>query len=349
MIQCTLGNLSSGEPIEAYTLKNSSGASAQILTYGGILMSLQIPDRKGRLEDIVLGYNELAPYLAGHPFFGAITGRIAGRVTDGIIKVEGKEYALACNDGRNHLHGGLNGLDKRLWAAEPSVSSDGGESLRLTYRSPDGEEGYPGTIELAITYTLTDTNALVIDSEATADRVTPLCLTNHSYFNLAGEGSGSVADHEVQILADAFIPTDDEMTLLGTSQSVIEGGNDFRTQRRLGDTLPRLFKSHGDVYLLRSPHDLRPTEPTLVARITEPRSGRVLEVFTDESCLQFYTAVSLDGTDIGKSGRSYEPHAGLCLECQGYANGAGTSAFGDILIRPGQPQRHRTIYGFSTT
>lgn len=349
MIQCTLGNLSSGEPIEAYTLESSSGASAQILTYGGILMSLQTPDRNGYLNDIVLGYKDLAPYLAGHPFFGAVTGRIAGRVTDGIITVAGKEYALACNDGRNHLHGGLKGLDKRLWAAEPVTRSDGSDSLRLTYRSPDGEEGYPGTIELAITYTLTDTNALVIDSEATADRVTPLCLTNHSYFNLAGEGSGSVADHEIQILADAFIPTDDDMTLLGTSQPVSEGGNDFRTPKRLGDALPRLFKSHGDVYLLRSPHNFSPTEPTLVARITEPRFGRVLEVFTDESCLQFYTAVSLDGTDTGKSGRPYEPHAGLCLECQGYANGSSTSAFGDILIRPGQPQRHRTIYGFSTT
>lgn len=347
MIQRTLGNLPTGEPVEACTLTSTSGASVEILTYGGIIRSLIVPDRIGHLDDVVLGFDELAPYLAGHPFFGAITGRIAGRVTDGIITVEGTDYTLACNDGRNHLHGGLKGLDKRLWTAEPSVPPDGGDSLRLTYRSPDGEEGYPGAIDIAITYTLTEANALIIDSVATADRVTPLCLTNHSYFNLAGEGSGSTADHQIQILADAFIPTDDDMTLLGTSEPVVTGGNDFRMPRRLGDVLPGLFKSHGDVYLLRSPHDHRPPQPTLAARIVEPRSGRVLEVCTDEACLQFYTAVSLDGTNRGKSGHNYEPYAGLCLECQGYANGAGTAEFGDILVRPGQPQRHRTVYAFS--
>ena len=348
MTHKTIGSFPTGEPVDAHLLTNESGASAEILTYGGILRSLMIPDRDGQLDDVVLGFNDLAPYLEGHPFFGAITGRIAGRVTDGIITVEGKDYALACNDGRNHLHGGLNGLDKRLWAAEPMTRSDGSSSLRLTYQSPDGEEGYPGTIHIAITYTLTEGNALIIDSKATADRATPLCLTNHSYFNLAGEGSGSVANHEVQILADAFIATDEDMTLLGNSRPVVAGVNDFRNSRRLGDALPGLFKSHGDVYLLRSPYDLRPTEPTLAARIVEPRSGRVLEVHTDESCLQFYTAVSLDGSDIGKSGRAYQPHAGLCLECQGYANGTQTAEFGDILVRPGQTQRHQTRYAFST-
>ncbi|MEZ5275940.1 MAG: aldose epimerase family protein [Opitutaceae bacterium] len=342
------GSLSTGEPVEAHLLANPSGASVEILTYGGIIRSLKVPDRNGQIKDVVLGFNDFGPYLAGHPFFGAITGRIAGRVSDGKLRVGDREYDLLRNDGRNHLHGGRTGLDKRLWKAAAVSGPDGADSVRLTYHSPDGEEGYPGTVDISVTYTLTSGNALIIDSEALSDQVTPLCLTNHSYFNLAGESAGSIADHELQILAGAFIPTSDDMTLSGQAAPVVDGVNDFRKPRNLGAALPRLFKSHGDVYLLRTPFDVRPKEPTLAARVVDRGSGRVLEVLTDESCLQFYTALSLDGSNIGKSGRPYLPHAGLCLECQGYANGADNPVFGDILVRPGEPQRRRTIYAFST-
>jgi aldose 1-epimerase len=342
------GPLPSGESIEAHTLANASGASVQVLTYGGIVTSLRVPDRRGRFDDVVLGFDHLAPYVARHPYFGAITGRIAGRIAAGRLQVEGRAYMLACNDGPNHLHGGHVGLDKRVWTARPMQGTDGAASLRLTYRSPDGEEGYPGNVDIAVTYTLTAGNAFVVETSATADRVTPLSLAHHSYFNLAGEGSGTIADHEVEIFADAYVPADNGMVLSGRREAVAAHGNDFNHPRRLGDALPHLFKAHGDLYLLRGADALPPADPTLSARVFEPQSGRVLEVFTNESCLQFYSGSALDGSCVGKSGRAYGPHAGLCLECQGYPEGSSRPAFGDILIRPGQAQRRRTIYAFST-
>lgn len=342
------GSLPSGETVEAYTLANAAGASVQVLTYGGIVTSLRMPDRLGRLDDVVLGFDRLGPYLAGHPYFGAIVGRIAGRVSGGRLSVAGRDYALACNDRSNHLHGGHTGLDKRLWRANPAARRDGADSLRLTYRSPDGEEGYPGNIELAVTYTLTAACELIIDTVANADRSTPLSLAHHSYFNLAGEGSGSVAGHELQILAEACVPTDEAMTLSGRREALTGRPGDFTRPLRLGEAMPQLFQAHGDLYHLRAPFAMPPAAPTLAARVAEPQSGRVLEVSTDESCLQFYTGASLDGTLVGKSRRAYGPHAGLCLECQGYPDGASRPEFGDILLRPGVPQHRRTIYAFST-
>ena len=344
----SIGSLPSGETIEAYTLDNASGASAQVLTYGGIVTSLRMPDRHGRFVDVVLGFTALAPYVAGHPYFGAIAGRIAGRVSGGRLPVEERVYQLARNDGPNHLHGGYVGLDKRVWNARPMPRGDGAASLQLTYRSPDGEEGYPGNIDIAVTYTLTATNALLVETEARADRVTPLSLAHHSYFNLAGEGSGAIEDHEIQIFSSEIIPADEKMTLSGRRESVAGCACDFRRPRRLGDVLPQLFQTHGDFYLLREVPAAPPARPSLVARVVEPRSGRVLEVSTDESGLQFYTGSALDGTMVGKCGRAYGRHAGLCLECQGYPDAASLPALGDILVRPGQPQRRTTSYAFST-
>ncbi|HND61033.1 MAG TPA: aldose epimerase family protein [Opitutaceae bacterium] len=335
------GTMPSGEPVTAWTLSNKTGASVEILTLGGIVRTLSVPDRHGRLADVVLGFDTLAAYVARHPYFGAIIGRIAGRVTNGSLLVEGRAYPLARNNGPNHLHGGLVGLDRRVWQAEPVARPDGAASLRLSYHSPDGEEGYPGTVDLAVTYTWTADHVLVIESEATADRPTPISLAHHGYFNLAGEGSGSVADHEVQILADTVIPTDEHFTLLGRRQPVAGQPGDFRVPRRLGDALPSLYQAHGDTYELGAPGG------RVVARVTEPRSGRQLTVTTDEAWLQFYTGVALDGTLVGKSGRVYGPHAGLCVECQGYPDATNRPGFGDILVRPGTPQRRRTAYAFT--
>lgn len=343
------GTLPSGEKIDLITLTNAAGASVEVIPYGGIIRALRVPDRQGRLDDVVLGLADLASYLRGHPCFGAIIGRIAGRVTDGRLVMPDKVYQLVCNHGRNHLHGGVTGLDKRLWAAQPLTQPDGAEAVRLTYRSPDGEEGYPGTIDIAVTYTLTAANALVVASEATADRLTPLCLSQHSYFNLAGEGSGPVTGHEVQIHAAACMPASDGiMTLSGRAVPVAGTGTDFTRPRRLGDALPGIFKAHGDLYLFRDKGATVPAAPTPAARIVEPQSGRVLEVSTTEPGMQFYTGVALDGTLTGKSGRAYGPHAGLCLECQGYPDGSSRPEFGDILIRPGATQRRTTVYAFST-
>jgi len=343
------GFLPSGESVEAYTLTNGAGASAQVLNYGGIVTSLRMPDREARMADIVLGFNGLEDYVEGHRYFGAILGRIAGRVTGGRVSLEGNHYVLECNDRTNHLHGGRRGLDRRVWDAQPLARPDGGSSLRLAYTSPDGEEGYPGTVDIAVTYTLTAGNAFIVESEAAADRVTPLSLGHHSYFNLAGEDSGDISGHEFQILADEYVPAGDSMTLTDIREQVAGRGADFRNPRRIGEALPSLFEAHGDLYLLRSPGAPNPISPRLAARVVERRAGRVLEVFTNESCLQFYTGVSLDGTSVGKSGLPYGPHAGFCLECHGYPNASGTGAFGDILVGPDRPQHRCTIYSFSTS
>jgi len=340
------GTLLTGETVEQHTLSNSAGASLDVITYGGIITALRVPDTKGAMADVVLGYDNLEAYVARHPYFGAIIGRIAGRVSDGYLSLGGQDYQLVCNDKPNHLHGGLTGFDKRLWKATPITRSDGAESLRLTYHSPDGEEGYPGNLDIAITYTLTAHNELIIESEANTDQETPLSMTNHSYFNLSGEGSGSIAEHEIQILADNYVPSADEnMTLSGRSESVGDTSCDFRTVYTLSDVIAKVYRGHGDNYQLR-PQAI--AEPKLTARVVDPPSGRVMEVLTTETNLQFYTGLALDGTDIGKSGRAYEAHAGLCLECQGYPDGVSHPELGDILVRPGTPQRRTTIYAFST-
>jgi aldose 1-epimerase len=276
-----------------------------------------------------------------------MVGRIAGRVTGGRIRVDGRDYLLERNDGRNHLHGGRRGLDKRVWVARAFREGDGASSLELAYTSPDGEEGYPGTLEISVTYTLTASNALIVDSRATSDRPSPLGLAHHSYFNLAGEQSGTVLGHEVMISADEFVSADGDMTLGARRERVEGSGADLRIPRNLGNALPDLFGSHGDFYLLR-PHGAQgPQSSKLAALVSEPGSGRVLGVFTDESCLQFYTGAMLDGTQVGKSGEPYAPFAGLCLECQGYPNATVEDGFGDIIVRPGAPQVRRTIYAFS--
>lgn len=339
------GRLPSGEPVEAYTLSNASGASVEAITYGGIVTSLRMLDRQGRLIDVVLGFASLAPYLERHPYFGAIVGRVAGRITAGCFTLDGCRYELARNDGPNHLHGGLAGFDQRLWTAQPLLGTDGAASLRLTYRSPDGEEGYPGTVDVAVTYTLSAENDFIVETEAVTDRPTPFSLTQHSYFNLAGENAGGIAGHRLQIYADEFAPTDGALTLLGRRVGVEGRSNDFNRPRSLGHAIQDLFQRHGDLYFVRrSRHS--PRTYAIAARVIEPTTGLALEVHTTETCVQLYTGSALDGTLIGKSGRPYGPHAGLSLECQGYPDGVNTPELGDIVLRPGQARRSTTVYSF---
>ncbi len=332
------GRLPSGESVERYEASNGSGMSVGILTYGGIVQSLCTPDAAGRVSDVVLGFNNLGDYLRGHPYFGAITGRVAGRISGGKFRIGDREYVLSRNNGPNHLHGGVTGLDKRLWRAEAD-----GAKLVLKYHSPDGEEGYPGVADLTVSYVLTGQNELVITSEVATDQPTPVSLTNHSYFNLAGDGSGTVEEHAVQILADEFVPADGELTLSGRRESVEGLPNDLRRPRRLGDILGGLNLRHGDNYLLP-----RAVEGGLreVARVSEPSSRRELVVSSDEDCLQFYTGFFLDGSLAGKSGSPYRTHAGLCLECQGYPDGVAFPELGAILTVPGHPRRRTTVYRF---
>ncbi|MEI8311802.1 MAG: aldose epimerase family protein [Verrucomicrobiota bacterium] len=337
------GKLPSGEIVEAFTLAGAAGATLEFLTYGGIVRSIKMPDRDGRLADIVLGFDSLEPYLAGHPYFGVIAGRVAGRIPGGRFTLEGKTYELVKNDGPNHLHGGLRGLDKRIWKAEPNERADGADSVRLTYVSPDGEEGYPGIVDFSVTYTLTQDNVFIIESEATSDRSTPVSLTHHSYFNLAGEGSGDIFDHDLTIFSDRAFLVDEWMTPLGRTEAVADSACDFSSPRRLGDVIPHLFRKHGDCYALPGAHELY-----LAARLSDPASRRTLAVSTNERCLQIYTAANLDCPSAGKSGCPYLPFAGFCLECEGYPAGVDFPEFGSILVASGRPQRRTTRYAFST-
>lgn len=340
MTQHSFGATPDGHEVVVYELANAAGASVRILNYGGIVQSLRVPDRNGLPGDVVLGGSDIAFYLRRHPYFGSIVGRVAGRISRGKLQIGGQDYALAVNNPPNHLHGGLVGLDRRVWRTEPH----GDHVLMLHYRSPDGEEGYPGNVDFRVGYRLTDENELVITSEAAADEPTPISLTNHSYFNLAGEGNGPVDDHFVQILADEYVPTDGNLTLSGERRSVAGQAADRREPARFADFVPRLHLQHGDNYLLNPRGD----EVAVVARLSDPRSGRSLEVRTNEACLQFYTGAYLDGSFIGKAGTPYAAHHGLCLECQGYPDGVTQPEFGDLIVRPGQPRRRTTVYAFGT-
>lgn len=334
-----------GTEVQAWTLVNTQGLLLEVITYGGIVTRLLAPNRDGRVADVVLGFNTLDAYLAGHPYFGAIIGRVAGRITGGQFTLGERNYQLAVNNPPNHLHGGRVGFDKRVWNAEALPQAKGFTALRLRLHSPDGEEGYPGNVETSVTYTLTDQNEFILETAVTTDQPTPISLTHHSYFNLSGEGSGSVADHEIQIHADNYAPTDEAMTFLGRRSPVDQAGNDFRRPRRLAEALPHLLRAHGDLYFVRrAGSESQALVPA--ARVSDPQSGRVLEVRTTEECLQFYSGVSLDGSLQGKSGRPYGPHAGFCLEAEGYPNGINRPALGDIVLRPGETRRHTTVYSF---
>ena len=266
------------------------------------------------------------------------------------LQLGGKTYELALNDSTNHLHGGVQGFDKRVWTAIPVLDPDGAPSLRLSYISHDGEEGYPGEARVMVTYTITESNVLLVETEAAASQPTPLSLTQHSYFNLAGEAADSIVDHVLQIHSDEFVLTDERMTLLGRVVSVAGRGCDFRQPKCLRDEIPRLFQCHGDLYHVRGPVQNGPElRPVPIARLVHPESGRVLEVSTTETYMQLYTGAGLNGTLMGKSGVAYARHAGLCLECEGYPDGANAPALGDIILRPGHPRRAISRYAFCTS
>jgi len=320
----------------------------ETITYGGIVTRILAPDRAGRVADVVLGFNDLGSYVAGSPYFGAIAGRVAGRISRAKFELDGRTYKLFANDPPNHLHGGMHGFDKKIWSATPIDNGHGAVSLRLKYRSLDGEEGYPGTVDAAVTYTVTADNKFVIESLASTDRPTPFALTHHSYFNLGGEGAGTIDNHELQIEADEVVAVDEHMTLLGRLEAVTKGGNDFRQPRCLGEAIPLLFQSHGDLYYIRKGSaGVGKSKPLTVARLAHPDSGRVLELFTTESYFQLYTGSALDGTLTGKSGVPYARHAGVCLECEGYPDGANVPELGDIILRPESGQQQTTVYAFS--
>jgi len=339
------GKLPTGETVRQFTLANSQGLCLKAINYGGTITELHAPDRQGQTKDVVLGLNSIEEYLDGHPYFGAIVGRVAGRITGARFALDGKEYRLASNDSPNHLHGGLDALDKKLWAAETGEDADGDPCLTLAYTSPDGEEGYPGNVSIAVTYALTQQNELRIEYAATTDQATPLNMTNHSYFNLAGEGSGSIESHLLQIHTDKYVPADHNLTLSGKVASVAGEDIDFTKEKSMGDIIGEPLEIHGDNYMIRrdNNHDIVP-----VATVVEPASGRVMDVSSSESCLQFYTGKFLGDDPLkGKSGTIYPAYGGLCLECHGYPDGVNKPEIDDIILRPGETYRQTTVYRFS--
>ncbi len=340
------GTLPDGRTVEAWSLCGVGGLTLEALTYGGIVTKLLVPDSNGGKVDMVLGLSDLHSYAEGHPYFGAIVGRVAGRISGAKFDLNGHSFRLSSNEPPHHLHGGYSGFDKQVWSATPVVRPDGAPSIRLDYRSCDGEEGYPGNVAVSVTYTVTNDNVFLIDTCATTDQPTPFSLTHHSYFNLAGEGSGSIANHRLQVCADDFIGMNEDLSLSNRVESVAGTPNDLRVSTPLEGRLPQLAGGHGAMYRVRKPAVMG--EPVRIAELVHPASGRVLTCSTTNTYLQLYTASAFDGSITGKTGRHYGKYGGICLECEGYPNAANRPDLDDIILRPDAPQHHSTAYAFSS-
>jgi aldose 1-epimerase len=331
-------------PVQIYTLTNRNGLIAKITDYGAIVTELHVPDRTGRLADVVSGFETLDGYLKGAPYFGAIVGRVANRIANAEFTLDGTRYPLAANDTPHHLHGGVKGWDKVVWSATP-VDTPDGPSLQLIYVSKDGEEGYPGTVTARTVYTLTDKNELTVDMQATTDRPTLVNMAHHSYWNLGGHASGTILDHELTLYADRYTPGA-PMVPLGSTKPVAGTPFDFTRAKTIGSDLARtggtpIGYDHNFV-VNGEPDQLRP-----VARLKDPRSGRVMTVTADQPGVQFYTGNFLDGSLTGK-GATYVQHAALCLETQKFPNAINVPAWRDqVIARPGQAYRHRMIHSFT--
>jgi aldose 1-epimerase len=330
--------------VELYTLTNRNGLVLKVTTYGATVTELHVPDRNGKLADVVLGFDNLQGYLSGTAFFGATVGRVANRIGGAKFKLEGKEYQLAANNGRNHLHGGVKGFDKVLWTGE-SLETPEGPAVKLRYVSRDGEEGYPGTVTATVTYTLTQQNEFKVLMQATTDRTTLVNLAHHSYWNLGGFASGPITDHELTLFADQYTPLVDSVPT-GVIKPVAGTPFDFTKPKAIGKDIMAVggdpigydhnFVVNGE------PHRLRP-----VARVKDPKSGRVMTLDADQPGVQFYSGNFLDGTASGK-GVSYVQRSGLCLETQKFPNSINIPAWQDeVILRPGQAYSHTMIHRFS--
>jgi aldose 1-epimerase len=343
------GKTQDGQVADIYTLVNQNGVEAQITNYGAALVSLKVPDRSGKFEDVVLGYPALGGYENDKAFFGGTIGRYGNRIAHGKFVLNGTTYKLATNDGPNHLHGGTRGFNKRLWTAK-DTSGASGPSLTLTYLSKDGEEGYPGNLSVRVTYTLTDSNDLKIEYGATTDKETVVNLTNHSYFNLAGQGNGDILDHELMINADRFTPVDTTLIPTGELRKVSGTPFDFTHATAIGarinqeDEQLKFGKGYDHNWVLNR---AKAGALELVARLSSPKSGRILEVWTTEPGLQFYSGNFLDGSVHGKEGKVYAHRSALCLETQHFPDSPNHADFPSTVLKPGQKFQSTTVYKFS--
>ena len=335
------GKLSDGTPVDLFTLTNGSGLIAKIINYGAIITEIQVPDRAGHLGDVVLGFDNLDQYLKGHPYFGATVGRVANRIAKGRFTLEGKTYQLAVNNGPNHLHGGLKGFDKVVWKAEPQT----GAAVKFTYSSADGEESFPGQLGVTVLMSLTEKNELTIEYIATTDQPTPVNLTNHSYFNLAG--SGDILNHELLIAADHFTPKDQNSIPTGEIKAVKGTPMDFTKPHAIGSRFAQLDETpvgYDHNYVLNGGGK----SLSLAARAFEPKTGRVLEVLTTEPGVQLYTSNYLNGSLTGKRGMVYRQHCAFCLETQHFPDSVNHPNFPSTILRPGQTYHQTTVHKFSS-
>jgi aldose 1-epimerase len=339
------GKMPDGAQVDEYTLTNGNGMTIKVINYGGIVTELHVPDKNGKVADVCLGCSNLEEYIEGHPFFGAIAGRVANRIAKGKFTLDGKEYILATNNGPNHLHGGKVGFDKRVWKVEPADLGDrNAKGVVLQYMSKDGEEGYPGNLEVKITYILTDKNEWQIQYEATTDKATPINLTQHCYFNLAGHDSGTILDHILQINGDKYTPTDDTLIPTGKIEPVKGTPFDFTTPTPIGKRIREIKadpQGYDLNYVLKESKNLR-----TAATVTDPKSGRTMTVSTTQPGVQLYTGNFLDGKQKGKGGVKYKQYAGFCLETQHYPDSINHPNFPSVVLKPGETYRQTTVYAF---
>ncbi len=336
------GRLPDGRAVELFTLNNGRGLEARLMTYGATLVSLAVPDGKGVPGDVTLGFDSLQGYLASDAYFGATVGRCANRIAGARFALNGREYGLAANDGPNHLHGGIHGFDKVVWSAEP-MKAEGSVGVKLGYLSRDGEEGYPGNLEVSVTYALNGADELRIAYEAKTDKATPLNLTNHSYFNLSGGKNGDVLGHKLMIDAETFTPSGPGLIPTGEIAGVKGTPLDFTVTRLIGSGIAGVPGGYDHNYILRAAGGA----PALAARLFDPSSRRMMAVFTTEPAVQLYTANFLDGKVIGKGGKRYGRHGGLCLETQHYPDSPNHPGFPSIILEPGRKFSSLTVYAFS--
>ena len=338
------------DSIMLYTLKNDSGMTVTVTNYGAIITSIVVPDRDGNMGDIALGYDSVEGYMnaVDKPYFGAVVGRYGNRIAKGKFSIDGEEYTLAVNNGENHLHGGIIGFDKVVWEAEPQ----GNKSIKLTHQAKDGEEGYPGNLTATVTYTLSDDNQLTVNYHATTDKTTPVNLTQHTYFNLKGEGEGTILGHELMLNAKYYTPVDEGLIPTGELCKVAGTPFDFTTAKAIGrdinETDQQLEYGAGYDHNWVLDKQGKEGEMTLAARLSEPSTGRVVEVSTTEPGVQFYCGNFLDGRLKGKSGKTYVHRGGLCLETQHYPDSPNQPKFPSTLLKPGEEYDTTTVFKFTT-
>ncbi len=337
------GRTPEGEEILLYTLASAKGLRARILNYGATLVSLEVPDRHGKLDDIALGFDTADQYFGKKGYLGATVGRYANRIGNARFVLDGREYKLAANNGPNHLHGGLKGFDKVVWKTVEATAAEDRAWVKLSYLSRDGEEGYPGNLQCTVTYTLTNDDELRLDYTAETDKKTVLNLTNHTYWNLAGPGAANILGHELMLYASRFTVVDKGLIPVGITASVVDTPLDFLAPKSIGSRIHQLGNGYDHNFVIAGPANA--LKPCAVVR--EPTSGRIMEIATTEPGVQFYTSNYLDGSMIGKGGRAYGKHSGLCLETQHYPDSPNKPSFPSTVLEPGQKFTSLTVYKFS--